>query len=77
MAVIVISATIEVAYVVAINIFEPPGFFIGVEDLFQLFGLFLWGRCLHDVRSFTGSRGPLLAGSRRRRTDIRKLYQQR
>ena len=41
MAVIVISATFEVAYIVAINIFEPPGFFIGVEDLFQLFGLFL------------------------------------
>ena len=41
MAVIVISATFEVAYIVAINIFEHPGFFIGVEDLFQLFGLFL------------------------------------
>ena len=41
MAVIVISATIEVAYVVASNLFEPPGFFIGVEDLFQVFGLFL------------------------------------
>ncbi len=41
MAVIVISATIEVAYVVASNLFEPPGFFIGIEDLFQVFGLFL------------------------------------
>ena len=41
MAIIVISATIEVAYVVASNLFEPPGFFIGVEDLFQVFGLFL------------------------------------
>ena len=41
MAVIVISATFEVAYLVAINIFRPPGFFIGVEDLFQVFGLFL------------------------------------
>ncbi|MCH8336932.1 MAG: phosphate-starvation-inducible PsiE family protein [Proteobacteria bacterium] len=41
MAIIVVSATAEVAYVVATNILEPPGFFIGVEDLFQIFGLFL------------------------------------
>ncbi len=41
MASIVISATADVAYVVATNILEPPGFFIGVEDLFQVFGLFL------------------------------------
>ncbi len=41
MAIIVISATAEVAYVVATNILEPPGFFIGVEVLFQVFGLFL------------------------------------
>ena len=41
MAIIVVSATVEVAYVVATNIYKPPGFFIGVEDLFQIFGLFL------------------------------------
>ena len=41
MAIIVVSATVEVAYVVATNIYRPPGFFIGVEDLFQVFGLFL------------------------------------
>jgi uncharacterized membrane protein (DUF373 family) len=41
MSIIVISATAEVAYVVATNIFQPPGFFIGVEDLFDVFGLFL------------------------------------
>ena len=41
MAIIVVSATAEVAYVVATDIFQPPGFFIGVEDLFQIFGLFL------------------------------------
>ena len=41
MAVIVLSSSLEVAYVVATNIFEPPGFFIGVHDLFELFGLFL------------------------------------
>jgi uncharacterized membrane protein (DUF373 family) len=41
MAIIVVSATLEVAYVIATEIFTPPGFFIGVEDLFSLFGLFL------------------------------------
>ncbi len=41
MVIIVVSATAEVAYVVATNIYKPPGFFIGVEDLFQVFGLFL------------------------------------
>ncbi|MDH4072760.1 MAG: phosphate-starvation-inducible PsiE family protein [Gammaproteobacteria bacterium] len=40
-AIIVISATLEVGYVVATTIFEPPGFFIGLHDLFDLFGLFL------------------------------------
>ena len=41
MAIIVVSATLEVAYEIAVNIFEPPGFFIGVQDLFGVFGLFL------------------------------------
>ena len=41
MAIIVVSATLEVAYEIAINMFEPPGFFIGVQDLFGVFGLFL------------------------------------
>ena len=41
MAVIVFSATLEVAYEIATNIFKPPGFFIGVRDLFELFGLLL------------------------------------
>ena len=41
MSVIVIAATLEVAYLIATTIFEPPGFFIGVHDLFDLFGLFL------------------------------------
>jgi hypothetical protein len=41
MAVIVLSATLEVGYEIATNLFEPPGFFIGVRDLFELFGLFL------------------------------------
>jgi uncharacterized membrane protein (DUF373 family) len=41
MAVIVVSATLEVAYTIVTRIFDPPGFFVGVEDLFALFGLFL------------------------------------
>lgn len=41
MAVIVVSATLEVAYLIATSIFDPPGFFIGVHDLFGVFGLFL------------------------------------
>lgn len=41
MSIIVISASFEVAYEIVTNIFSPPGFFIGVRDLFELFGLFL------------------------------------
>jgi uncharacterized membrane protein (DUF373 family) len=41
MAIVVVSATLEVAYEIVTNIFEPPGYFIGVKDLFDLFGLFL------------------------------------
>ena len=40
MALIVASATLEVAYVIITRIFRPPGYFIGVEDLFDLFGFF-------------------------------------
>lgn len=39
-AIIVVSATLEVGYTVVTEIFRPPGFFIGVEDLFELFELF-------------------------------------
>ena len=41
MAIVVVSATLGVAYEIVINMFEPPGFFIGVQDLFGLFGLFM------------------------------------
>ncbi len=41
MAVIVAFSTFEVGYEIITNIFEPPGFFLGVADLFELFGLFL------------------------------------
>jgi uncharacterized membrane protein (DUF373 family) len=41
MTVVVISGALEVAWVVINDLFEPPGFFLGVEDLFDIFGLFL------------------------------------
>jgi uncharacterized membrane protein (DUF373 family) len=41
MAIVVVSATLEVAYEMAINLFKAPGFFLGVQDLFGLFGLFM------------------------------------
>ena len=41
MALVAISATLELAYVITTNLFQPPGFFIGIEDLLKIFGLFL------------------------------------
>lgn len=41
MAVVVVSGALEVAWVVVNDLFRPPGFFLGVEDLFDIFGLFL------------------------------------
>lgn len=41
MGIVVIAGVVEVAYVVATDLLEPPGFFLGVEDLFDIFGLFL------------------------------------
>lgn len=41
MAIVVISGVLEVAWVVFHDLFQPPGFFLGVEDLFDIFGLFL------------------------------------
>ena len=37
MTVVVISGALEVAWVVINDLFEPPGFFLGVEDLFDIF----------------------------------------
>ncbi len=41
MGVVVTSGALEVAWVVFHDLFQPPGIFIGVEDLFDIFGLFL------------------------------------
>ena len=41
MTLIVLAAILEVAWVLATEFLRPPGFVIGVEDLFDLFGLVL------------------------------------
>jgi uncharacterized membrane protein (DUF373 family) len=41
MGVVVFSAIIEVAWVLLSALMEPPGFFLGVTELFDVFGLFL------------------------------------
>ena len=41
MSVMVAAATLEVAYSIVTNVFVAPGFFIGVDDLLEVFGLFL------------------------------------
>jgi uncharacterized membrane protein (DUF373 family) len=41
MGIVVISGTLEVAYIVFTDLLQPPGFFLGVADLFDAFGLFL------------------------------------
>ena len=41
MGVVVVSGVLELAYVVITDLMQPPGFFLGVEDLFDIFGLFL------------------------------------
>ena len=41
MGVVVVSATVEVAYEVVTGLINPPGFFLGVAELFDVFGLFL------------------------------------
>ncbi len=41
MGVVVASGTIEVAYEIVTSLIDPPGFFLGVPELFDVFGLFL------------------------------------
>ena len=41
MGVVVISGAVEVGYEVLTSMIEPPGFFVGVAELFDIFGLFL------------------------------------
>jgi uncharacterized membrane protein (DUF373 family) len=41
MGVVVVSGAVEVGYEVLTSMIEPPGFFLGVAELFDIFGLFL------------------------------------
>jgi uncharacterized membrane protein (DUF373 family) len=41
MGIVVAAATVEVAYEVVTGLIDPPGFFLGVTELFDVFGLFL------------------------------------
>ena len=41
MGIVVASATAEVAYEVVMGLINPPGLFLGVSELFDIFGLFL------------------------------------
>jgi uncharacterized membrane protein (DUF373 family) len=41
MGVVVVSATVEVAHEIVVGLIDPPGFFLGVSELFDIFGLFL------------------------------------
>ena len=41
MGVVVASGTVEVAYEIVTSLIYPPGFFLGVSELFDVFGLFL------------------------------------
>ena len=41
MGIVVVSATVEVAYEIVTSLIDPPGFFLGGSELFDVFGLFL------------------------------------
>jgi uncharacterized membrane protein (DUF373 family) len=41
MGIVVISAAVEVGYEIFTSMLEPPGFFLGVSELLDVFGLFL------------------------------------
>ena len=41
MAIVVASGAIELAYEITTSMFEPPGFFVGIGELLDIFGLFL------------------------------------
>ncbi len=41
LGIVVIAAVAEVAYVIVTDLIQPPGFFLGVAELIDIFGLFL------------------------------------
>jgi uncharacterized membrane protein (DUF373 family) len=60
MAVVVVLATIEVIWVVITDVLKPPVFLLGIEELLDLFGLFLLVliglELLHSVKIFIENR---------------------
>ena len=41
LGIVVIAAVAEVAYEIVTDLIQPPGFFLGVTELIDIFGLFL------------------------------------
>ncbi len=41
MGIVVIAAIVELAYEIVMGLIQPPGFFLGVTELLETFGLFL------------------------------------
>ena len=41
MGIVVIAATVEIAYGIVTDLIQPPGFFLDVTELIDTFGLFL------------------------------------
>jgi len=41
MAIIVLAATVELMYILYQNMLTPPGLFLGLPELFDIFGLFM------------------------------------
>ena len=41
MAIVVASTTIELLYILFTDLIEPPGFLLGISELYSLFGMFL------------------------------------
>lgn len=41
MGVVVISGAVELAYEILTSMIEPPGFFVGISEMLDIFGLFL------------------------------------
>lgn len=41
MTLVVVSGAVEVGYEIVTGLLEPPGFFVGVTELVEIFGLFM------------------------------------
>ena len=41
MALVVLISTVELAVIIVIDIFKPPAYWLGIDQLFEIFGFFL------------------------------------